>query len=301
MALAELFLAHAPPAPPARDGEAAGSSRPAPSEAALAELIARARRERPDCGRISDEALVIHAAARAAPADLPALKAGDLLLALACAARLPAALGAFESELLTARGLSVALARVDPSPAFLDEVRQVVREKLLLGKPGAPPKILDYAGRGSLGAWTQVVAMRCALDLRPARVEQDPSQLGELAGERDPELRILQERYGKAYEAALTQAFDALDDEQVNLLRLQIVDGLQTARIAALFQVDRSTIKRRLADCREALLAETWRILGDDLGASPDSLQSILRLVRSQLHVSVGRLLRDREGRPAKR
>ena len=258
-------------------------------------MISRARQERPALERISDEALVIHAAGRAAPNEVAALKAGDLLLALACAARLPIALAAFDSELLSTRKLAVALARVDPSPAFVDEVRQVVREKLLLGKPGTPPRILDYAGRGSLAAWTQVVAMRCALDLRPARLEEDPSELPELAGERDPELRILQERYGKAYESALTKAFDALDDEQVNLLRLQIVDGLQTARIAALFRVDRSTIKRRLADCREALLAETWRILGADLNASPDSLQSILRLVRSQLHVSVGRLLRDRE------
>jgi RNA polymerase sigma-70 factor (ECF subfamily) len=256
-------------------------------------FLERARAERPQCTGVTDDQLVSQLS-RAANPDLAKLHAGDLLLALACAQRHPPSLAAFERELLGTHRLAAALARIDPSPAFLDEVRQTVRERILVARPGETPRIAEYSGRGSLQSWTQVIALRCALDLRPARAEQAPDEIPEQAGEADPELRMLRDRYGKAFEAALTQAFSRLDDEQTNLLRLQIVDGLQTARIAALFHVDRSTIKRKLAECREALLTETRALLGAQLGASPDSLESILRLVRSQLHVSVARLLREK-------
>ena len=209
----------------------------------------------------------------------------DLYLAVACAQRVAGALLAFEEAFLASRALSAALARIDPSDAFVDEVRQAVRERLFV-----QGRIGEYAGRGPLAGWTRVVAMRIALDLRPRSQQPAPPTVVDS----DPELQILKERYGKAFEEALAAAFAALDDEQHNLLKLQIVDGLQTAQIAALFRVDRSTVKRRLAECRETLLSATQARLREKLGLSPESFQSLARLVQSQLHLSVARLLKQR-------
>lgn len=295
MALADIYRSFSPgraeSTEPRRERESS-------LEAALNALVARARVEYPQlpaCA-LSDEELVGHLAGRLpAGTDLATVHAGDLLLALVCARGLPEGLATLEKTILSSKRLAAALSRIDPSPAFVDEVLQAVRERILLAAAGKPPRIADYSGRGSLASWLQVVALRVALDLRPDRAVQGSESLPDKAGEQDPELRLLQQRYGKAFEDAITQAFASLTDEQYNLLRLQIVDGLQTARIAALFHVDRSTIKRRLSECREALLAETRRILTGTLRVSPHSLESLLRLVRSQLHVSVARLLRERD------
>jgi RNA polymerase sigma-70 factor (ECF subfamily) len=257
----------------------------------LAQLIAAARAAWPQLSAIGDAELAAHLTRHRATAT--GARSADLLLALGCASGLPAALTAFESSVLRSNPVSLVLRRIDASESFADEVLQQVRERLLIGKDGEPPRIAEYAGRGPLIGWTQVVALRVALVLRPAQGANHAVE--DLAGGgRDPELQLMQEKYGKAFEEALESAFTALSDEQCNLLRLQIVDGLQTARIAALFHVDRSTIKRRLADCREALLAETRRILGERFQLSADTFDSLARLLQGQLNVSVARLLRAR-------
>jgi len=186
------------------------------------------------------------------------------------------------------------LSRFDPSPGFVDEVRQSLREKLLVSRSGMPPRIAEYSGRGALANWVRVAALRAAVDLRrrdnePAAAKQEDDVVAAAAA---PDLLYLKERYGKEFQAAVSTAFTSLDDEQCNLLRLQHVDGLRTAQIAALFHVDRSTIKRQLASCRAKLLDETRRILRERLGMSPTEFQSVARLVQSQLHLSVERLLR---------
>src|SRR5258708_37948346 len=235
-------------------------------EAELAALVQRGRARWP--GLSLDEAeLAAAAGARAQPDQaLSALHAEDLWLALSCENRIPGALEAFEQHSLSTRPLGAALKRIDPSPAFVDEVRQRGREKLFVPPPG---RIAEYSGRGSLAAWTRGVAMRVALDLRPHLREGPEGGDGERAAERDPELRYLQQKYRGQFEEAMAAAVSSLDPEQANLLRLQIVEGLGTAQIAALFQVDRSTIKRRLAACRETLLDQTRAALRDKRGLSP--------------------------------
>jgi RNA polymerase sigma-70 factor (ECF subfamily) len=223
--------------------------------------------------------------------ELAALHAEDLFLATACAANARGAVEAFEREFLSAGTLSGAVRKIDAAGNFVDEVRQAVREKLFVPPPG---RIAEYSGRGPLAAWTRVVAVRIALDLRPRDRESLPEEDTAVATDRDPELRYLQQRYKQEFEEAAKSAFAALDDEQVNLLRLQFVDGLQTAQIAALFRVDRSTIKRRLASCRETLLERTRANLQQRMGVSPQSFDSLSRLLASQLHVSVARLLKER-------
>jgi hypothetical protein len=47
------------------------------------------------------------------------------------------------------------VAKVDDSTQFADEVRQIWRERLLLGES---PRTLEYKGAGPLGAWLRVAA-----------------------------------------------------------------------------------------------------------------------------------------------
>jgi RNA polymerase sigma-70 factor (ECF subfamily) len=228
--------------------------------------------------------------------DLLALHAGDLHLACACALGSPAAMLAFERDVLAAGWLRAALTRIDSSPHFSDEVRQSVLEKLLLARAGAPPRIGQYSGRWPLTTWLRTIAVRAAVDLRrsggAANVPSADERAAEqLTGPDNPELRYLKLRYGKELQEALGAAFATLDDEQANLLRLQLVDGLRTSQIAALFRVDRATIKRRLAACRDHLLAQTSALLREQLHLSPAEFVSLAGLVQSQLHLSLTRLL----------
>jgi RNA polymerase sigma-70 factor (ECF subfamily) len=262
-------------------------------EALLASMIERGRQRWPALS-LSDEQVLAWLGARARTVDaLRTVNAEDLFLAAACALGVKGALAAFENECLRARGLAAALKRLDPSPAFADDVRQALRALLFVPAPG---QIASFSGRGSLSTWTRVAGVRLALRMRAGRervVEQVGSQ--EPAPMVDPELRFLKRKYGAQFERALVAAFARLDHEQHNLLRLQIVDGLRTAQIAALFQLDRSTIKRRLAACREAVFAHVQASMAQELDLSPSSLGSLARLLTSQIDVSLSRLLKQRD------
>src|SRR4051812_18583894 len=110
------------------------------------------------------EVFVSHLAARA-EGGLPAAARGpDLYLACACATRVRGALEAFDRAHLAQVGAHIA--RLTPTPAFVDEVRQEVRDKLYVGRDGAAPKIAEYDGRGALASWVRVIAIRAAIDLR---------------------------------------------------------------------------------------------------------------------------------------
>lgn len=189
--------------------------------------------------------------------------------------------------------LGPAVRRVDPAPAFADEVRQATRVRLLVGDGGAP-RIAAYAGRGPLRAWLQVAAARIALDLkrgrRDAAVPDDV--LGELvAREPDPELRHLGALYRAEFREALSAALAALPERARAVLRLHHVDGMRLAEIGRLYQVHESTASRWAAQAAAAVADDARARLIARLALSPSEVDSIGRLVRSQLDLSIARLL----------
>jgi len=186
--------------------------------------------------------------------------------------------------------------RVDATAAFLQEVRQALRVRLLVGSEGAPPRLGEYRGTGPLGAWIRVAAVRIALNLKRAAVPVTSTEevLGELvASEPDPELRHLKTLYRAEFGAALRAALSALPERQRVLLRLHYVDGLRLARIATLYQVHESTASRWLSSAVDAVATEARRRLIERLALSPSSLDSVARLVQSNLELSIRRLLGD--------
>jgi RNA polymerase sigma-70 factor (ECF subfamily) len=227
--------------------------------------------------------------------DDDALHAEDLYLACACAAGDAAALAAFDETYLSQ--VKVFLGRMKPSAALVDEVTQALRIRLLVAAPGEVPRIANYGGRGSLTSWVRVAAIRIALDLvkptpeRPATVDDDQQPILDHLRSDDPELDVVKERYRDEVNAALRDGFAALSPTQRNLLRLSYRDGRSIDELGALFSVHRATVARWIAEAREAILDEARRRLEARLGVSSSELQSLIRVVRSQLHLSVSRLL----------
>jgi RNA polymerase sigma-70 factor (ECF subfamily) len=270
--------------------------------------IAPARRAVFDAGRLRWPAVVLPAdgfaagLARAVGAtDATAIAAlrEEVYLAVACAAGEPHALAAFEQRYVAR--VPEFIAHLRRPPAFVDEVAQRLREKLLVaGADDRRPRITDYAGRGSLEGWVRVAAVRLALDLieadgrhGPMRAAPDDDLFGVTS---DPELAYIKQRYLPHFRAAFGGAVAALLPEERNLLRFYVVDQLNIADIGKLFGKSRATIGRWIVDCRERLVQVTRRELAAQLGADSRDVDSLLTVLQSQLDVSLRTVLIERAG-----
>jgi len=240
------------------------------------------------------EAFVSYLAARA-PAGLPpAARAADLYLACASAARVRGAVEAFDRAYLGQVGAH--LARMGPTPAFVDEVRQEVLTKLFVGKDGAAPRITEYDGKGALASWVRVIALRAAIDLRRQRgaageVEHDPAHEAPAGG--SPEGDYQEAHYRRAFDEALRGAVATLEVDQRRLLRRHFADGITLDALAVELGVHRATVARRLAAARASLRSEARRRLQTALGARDSELSSMAWMMRSRLDLSLPGLLRS--------
>ncbi len=252
---------------------------------------------------LSAEMFAQHLAARLGegghPARLSELHVEDLFLACACGQRDPVALSSLAR--LIQHQVREAVKRMSGPPGLQEEVEQLLRERLLVGEGAAggrsAPRILDYAGRGSLEKWLRAAAVRTALTAKRAarrEVVADEDELLELpAANQDPELRLIQAAYKKAFSAAFQAGLAALQPQQRNVLRLQLLDGLNIDQIGALYGTHRSTAARWLASAREELLLRTREQLGTALRLGPTELDSLMGQLHSQLDVSIRRFLHD--------
>lgn len=218
----------------------------------------------------------------------------DLYLAFACAQGTAPALEEFERRLESLVG--AAIAHLRPDRIFLEEVLQRLRQKLLVSQAGAPPKLLEYGGRGSLAQWLRAVALREALNLlaqQKSRGPQEPlSTLTELAAPGpDPELALLKRRYAPEFKAALEAALQDLPVRERNFLRLFFIEGLTVEQIARMDGTHKSTVSRRMASAREQVLDGMRRQLQERLALSTSELDSLMGQLRSQLDLSLARAL----------
>ncbi len=227
----------------------------------------------------------------------------DLFVACACAKKDNAALRFFEHEVLSAA--DGAVRGLDGSASFVDEVRQRVRAKLLVGSSDAPPRIAEYAGRGALVAWVTVAAVRTGLSLlretkRAEKYAGDGwAEALALPDTGDVEIDYMKERYREQFQSGLIEACGKLPARDRTILRLHFVDGLNIDQIGVIYEVHRATVARWIAKCRTALLEATRQFLTEHLAVSPSEISSLDRLVRSQLDVSLGALFGDAEDPPA--
>lgn len=259
---------------------------------AATHLIARAHAERP-AAWVDAARFVAHARTVVeSEEELSSVLAGDLYFALACADGVPDALAALEREHL-ARVREFA-ASVDSAPSFVQELTQQLRARILVATEGRPARIATYSGRGSLGAWIRVAAVRLARDL--ARVEHEHRTRTETveAHAIDPELGYLKTAYGEAVSQAVQEALATLDDKPRTLLKMHYVDNLSIEQVGIAFGVSRATAARMLATARATLVEDIRERLAKAVGVKPEEADSLLAFVRSRLDLSLARAFASR-------
>jgi RNA polymerase sigma-70 factor (ECF subfamily) len=225
---------------------------------------------------------------------LDAIKVEDLYLAFACGQGDAAAMAELERSHMPELGR--ALARLRLTATEIDEAVQVVRELLLLPGVSGRPAVLEYAGLGALSRWLRVVGVREALRLvrrtrREAAGADDDLLFEAAAPGDDPQVAYFKQTYRADFKAAFGDALASLSARDRNLLRYHYVDSLNIAAIGVIFRVHRATVARWLIQVRTALLGETRRLLGERLQLSSGEIESVLRLIESQLDLSLPRLL----------
>ncbi len=283
MELAYEFLAEA---------EGAEGMEPAALEARLRALFAEGRAAWPQLA-LGEEIFARHLGAiwSARKAKLDELRGADLFLACACAQGEARALSALEPLLAQA-----CASLPKGTPALSDEIRQDLREKLLVAQDDEPPLIATYSGEGPLATWLKVTAVRAALrkQRNSAReVPLDDSPLPELSsgGRPDPELDYLKLRHGEDFRAAFRDAAQALSPRDRIVMRLYYVDGLGVEKIGAMYTVHASTVTRWMQASRETMLLETKRLLGERLRLSGGEVESLLGMLRSGMQASLRKVL----------
>lgn len=233
-------------------------------------------------------------------ASFAGLRAADLYLAYRCATGDALAVAAFEQ--VYGGELTRIARRIARPPHAPEDLEQQLREKLFVdhGSSGRPPKIADYRGQGVLQNWLRVTAVRSCLDaVRPSGIDrQESMSLDEelsatLASDsEDLDLAFLKREYRAEFRRAFAEAVNSLAAAERNLLRQHVVDELTIDQIAALHGVHRSTAARRLTRARSDLASRCRRTLMEALQINRSELDSIMRLIQSQLDFSVHQLLR---------
>jgi RNA polymerase sigma-70 factor (ECF subfamily) len=214
-------------------------------------------------------------------ATLAALAPGEVVLSWAIGRGDEEALRLFEEHFMPY--VARALKRRGESSAFLEEVEQRVRIKLLCARDGEPPAITRLALGGSLVALVRVAAVREAVSLRRSEKSRETGELDDLVGVEDPVLEALKARHGRDVVHAIDAAIAELSVRDRRILRLSIASRASIDDIARMFDTHRATAARWLIAARNALAEATRRHLRDRLHIDDAELDSILRLVRSEV------------------
>lgn len=126
--------------------------------------------------------------------------------------------------------------------------------------------------------------------------ESSDALLGALTADANPELQTLKARYREEFREAFYGAIQKLASDQLAVIRLHYVEGLNIDRIGERLGVNRATVARWRTAAQQAIFDQTRRELRRKLQISDSEFKSLLLLVRSQLDVGLSRFLRaDKE------
>jgi RNA polymerase sigma-70 factor (ECF subfamily) len=178
--------------------------------------------------------------------------------------------------------------------SVVDEILQRLRVYLFVDPGDGEPRIVQFRGRGTLGSWINVSAVRAAYKLLERETREQPHEderLARVASQKqDQEAQIAKGRYGEAFRSAFRAALASLDDRDKNLLRQHYLDGLSTDQLGGLYRTHRTTITRWLGAAKQQLLDRTRSYMMSELRVPLADCDSIIRLVGSQLDLTLHRL-----------
>jgi RNA polymerase sigma-70 factor (ECF subfamily) len=107
----------------------------------------------------------------------------------------------------------------------------------------------------------------------------------------DPEIEYMKRTYSHEFRAAFGEALGRLGAREQTLLRYHHVDGLNIDEIGAIYRIHRVTAFRWLEKAKELLARSTLEMLRARLRLPANELDSVLRMIRSQIHLSLVRHL----------
>jgi len=217
----------------------------------------------------------------------------DVAFAAALARGDADALARFDRE--HAPALRPALARIGLGDAGIAEALQLVRTEQFAPRADGAPRIAGYSGRGPLLAWLRSVAVRTGLRLRRAGARYEPltdiaagahdSTPGSLVD--DAELAYMKKTYGEAFQRAFRTALAGLSAKDRLLLKQRFRHHLGVEDLGRIHGVNAGTISRWVAAARDALAKGTREAMMAELGVAKDDVSSILRLIESQIEVTL--------------
>jgi RNA polymerase sigma-70 factor (ECF subfamily) len=226
---------------------------------------------------------------------LEMLRYEDLYLACACALHQARALGQFERHFMAHVPLFVS--RIDPAPAFADDVCQRLRTRLFVDDDRSKRKILSYSGRGPLAGWLRVVAIRTAYSLKRSR-KGDPHL--PIDGERladvptnDPEFGYLKEHYRRPFREAFEKALAGQPARTRNVLCLYYLEQMTSKEIGNLYGVSGAAVRLWLKQARREILVQTRQHLAERLALQTAELDSVMFLAKSECDLTLSRLLKE--------
>jgi RNA polymerase sigma-70 factor, ECF subfamily len=221
------------------------------------------------------------------------LHAEDVYLASACAEDVADAIAIFMRE--HAAAVEGFVRTVERRPDAAKDIAQEILCDVLVGRPPVAPRLAAYSGRGPLRAWLRMIAVRRSYnDIRDHgshRAIEDRVYREAVNASLDPDVSYLKRKYETDFAAAFTDAFQALAPASRTLLRLHYGEALGLAAIGALNGWSKPTASRRIAEAREALFTGACALLEERLSLHGSELGSLLRVMRSQLEVSLSGLI----------
>lgn len=221
-------------------------------------------------------------------ASIAARRHAELYLVFACLGGDATAAALLDKRYLA--GLAARLVRQRVPDDVATETVQQLRMKLFTGER---PLLLAYGGTGELAGWLRITALRAAIRLQRGEARRSDREPDEALadGALDAGLQYQRKLYQEEFRAAFAEAVAALTTRERNLLKHAVLYGANSDDLGALYQVHRATAARWLAAARERLAAETQRGMLARLKIERSEYESILRLIQSQLDVSVARIL----------
>jgi len=222
-------------------------------------------------------------------ASLDSIRAADLFLVLAYGQQIPGASELFEQRYMPK--IEAALGRIGTPAHVIADIQQDLRKRLVeMQDPAAERR--GYSGRGDLGAWLCVSAVREA-GRRRERAKKQTTVAEDLAlasPEADPELAYLRKTYAQEFQQAFQNAFASLTSRERNLLRYHFVEHRSIDQIGGVYGVHRATAARWVNHARDVLCTKTRDLLAQRISFSEDGFRRMLSLIDSQISVRIALL-----------
>jgi RNA polymerase sigma-70 factor, ECF subfamily len=213
----------------------------------------------------------------------------DLFLACACGLGAASALQSFRERYFGV--VAAAVRDLNSSPEYADEIFQRLQEALFVSAPGTDAKIQHYKGQGPLAGFIRTTARRIGMRITvaAARFQGEEALVQQFSNASELEATVIKLQCREAVNRALCLALRQLPRRERLILRLNLVEKVSTARIAAMYNVSQPTVSRWIQRSARAIQETVKVLVCDELGIDSGELDSLLQLVRSQIEITISR------------